>query len=317
MAHLRILTFILSWLVACSLIAHAQGSHQPSNPTATIPSDTDPRISTFNQPHMSWLPTSRQRNQLLVFLPGTGGEPRERFPFTETAAALGYHVISLMYPDSVAAQQVCARSDDPGAYMKFRLAIIQGGEFPPIGTITQADSIVNRLTQLLRHLSVRQPNCGWDQYLDRNQQIDWSKVAVSGQSQGGGHAYVISKYYSVARVLCFGSPKDYSFRFMRPAEGFDGNTRTPLARYFAFNHMRDTAGGCNHDEQLQIFQQIGLTRFGSADADRSQNFNHAHLIYTDAPISTSNPKAYHGSVIKGALPICVPVWTYMLTEPVQ
>ena len=176
-----------------------------------------------------------------------------------------------------------------------------------------ADSIENRLTQLVRYLKATQRNQGWDQFLDSNNQLDWSKIAISGQSQGGGHAYVISKIHTVGRVLMFGSPKDYSFYFRRgAAQGFDGNTRTPLNRYFAFNDLKDTKGGCNHEMQLQIFEQIGLTRLGSVIAEQAKNFNHARLIFTDS--QQANP---HGAVIIGSAPTCGKVWTYMLTEPVQ
>jgi hypothetical protein len=312
----NLLSLLTSCLVACSAATYAQGTFQSSNATATIPSATDSRISTFNQPHMSWLPTVQPRNQLLVFLPGTGGQPRERFPFSITAAGLGYNVISLMYPDGVAAQQACANSSDPDAYMKFRLAIIQGGDMGPLGPIPEAESIENRLTQLLRYLASNQADGGWGQFLDKNGQIDWSKVTISGQSQGGGHAYVISKIHKVARVITFGSPKDFSFYFNEPAKGFDGNTKTPLNRYFAFNHMQDNLNGCNHDQQLRILEQIGLTRLGTANADHaSANYDHAHLIYSDIPLS--DPHAYHSSVINGSLPVCVPVWKYLLTEPAE
>lgn len=200
--------------------------------------------------------------------------------------------------------------------MKFRMAIIQGGDGGQLGQVAQADSITNRLTALLRYLSSRQSDQGWNQFLDSRKEIDWSKIAISGQSQGGGHAYVISKYNKVARVLMFGSPKDYSFYFRQPAEGFDDRTRTPLDRYFAFNHMEDNAHGCNHNQQSEIFQKIGLNRLGSVEVDQpNTNFNHAHLIYTDLAPAVAG--GYHGCVISGGVPVCVPVWQYMLTEPVQ
>jgi hypothetical protein len=99
-------------------------AQMPANPTATTPSATDPHILTFNNPHISWLPSSRPRNQLLLFLQGTSGVPRAQFLFLETAAALGYHVIELAYPNDIAAQQACINSPDPDAYLKFRLEIM-------------------------------------------------------------------------------------------------------------------------------------------------------------------------------------------------
>jgi hypothetical protein len=300
--------------LVASFVAPPAKADQMTGAAATMPSDTDPRIKSFNEPHISWLPEGRPRNQVLVFLPGTGGQPSERMPFAKTGCALGYHVISLMYPDNVAAQQACARSDDPDAHIKFREAIIKGGDFQ-YTHVEQQDCIENRLTKLLLYLSTKNSKDGWDQFLDSNKQINWNKVIISGQSQGGGHAYVISKDHTLARVLMFGSPKDYSFYFKRPAKGFDSNTKTPLKRYFAFNHVEDNANGCSHDQQSEIFQQLGLDHLGEVTAEQAKgNYNHAHLIYTDAPVDGGK---YHGSVIKGQLPVCVPVWKYMLTEPVD
>ncbi len=155
--------------------------------------------------------------------------------------------------------------------------------------------------------------------MDSNGQIDWSKICVSGQSQGGGHAYVISKFHQVARVIMTGSPKDYSYYFRRPAKGFDSNTKTPLDRYFAFNHVADTVGGCNNAQQMEILQQMGLTNLGIADADKpTPNYNHAHIILTDVQLENmSDPRLLHNAPLNGNLYVSPPVWRYMLMEPVR
>ena len=51
-----------------------------------------------------------------------------------------------MYPDTVAAQQICAQSPDPQSDMKFRLAIIEGGSISPDWSIAPADCINSRLS---------------------------------------------------------------------------------------------------------------------------------------------------------------------------
>lgn len=316
MIRWKVIATLACWLTLTSAAAFAQLPKSAANPTATRPSDTDSRISTFNDPHISWLPTTKSRNQLLVFLPGTGGKPKEQFSFAETGAALGYHVIALMYPDNIAAQKKCSGSPDPQAYTKFRMAIIEGGDIGPHRHIDRADSIETRLTQLLNYLDGQQPDRGWRQFLNANKKIAWNKVVIAGHSQGGGHAYMIAKIHKVARVITFGSPKDYSFYFNRPAQGFDADTQTPLNRYFAFNHMQDNGHGCSHAQQMEILKQMGVLQLGIANADKpSPNYNHAHIIFTDVPLP--NPVKYHGSVLNETLPVCAPVWKYMLTEPVQ
>ncbi len=280
--------------------------------TGVLPSDVEPRITAFNKLHFTWLPKGVPRNELLVFLPGTGGAPKAHMRFAATGQRLGYHVISLMYPNAVAAQKACGGSNDPDAHIKFRLAIIRGGHFGR-RHMAAIDSIEGRLAGLLRYLNARQANQGWKQFYDKARGIEWSKICVSGASQGGGHAYVIAKYHAVSRVIMLASPKDYSFFFRRPAKGFDSNTRTPIGRMFAFNHVRDNGNGCTHAQQRESLQRMGLTRPGVAEIGRvAPPFNHAHVLYTDAPVPT---KAYHGSVLwKKEF---VPVWTYMLTEKVK
>ncbi|MBU6455533.1 MAG: hypothetical protein KGS72_27420 [Cyanobacteria bacterium REEB67] len=320
---------ILALMAACLLICFSAKSTKaqspPTNPTSTTPSATDSAIRTFDDAHLSWTPYTTPRHELLLFLPGTAGKPH-RTQFLETAASLGYHVIFLMYPDDIAAQQACANSDDPNAYMQFRLAIIEGGNYSDRTNISRADSIDSRLRHLLRYLDSHQPGQGWSTFLEADGAPKWSSIAVAGQSQGGGHAYVISKIHPVARVIFFGSPKDYSFRFRAPAGGFDSNTKTPLSRYFAFNHIEDRQGGCNHEQQMEIFKKIGLTTYGIADADHpTPAYNRAHLIFTDGQLADmSQMPQIHNFAVNNATvlsssgkPICPPVWNYLLTEPVK
>jgi hypothetical protein len=296
----------------------AAGPARGAEPTSVVPSDTDSRISEFNSPHLVWLPERAPRDRLLLFLPGTGGTPESGLarPFSATAARLGYHVIALMYPDNVSAQRVCSRSDDPDAYLKFRTAIISGGKIGPRRTIPRHDSVESRLAKLLVYLRVHHRDSGWAQFLDSEGGIRWNLVAAAGHSQGGGHAYVLGKKYELARVLMFGSPKDYSLHFGAPGKGFDANTRTPLKRFFAYNHLRDNGNGCTHDQQMQILKQIGLTDLGLASADEPPaSFGHAHVLFTN--VNLQDTAKFHGSILNARLGANLPVWRYLLTESVE
>jgi hypothetical protein len=296
----------------------ATGVARAAAPLSIRPSDTDPRISEFNSPHLAWTPAGTSRNRLLVFLPGTGGTPRDalHYAFLTTAAGLGYHVVALMYPDKIAAQRQCSHSDDPDAYLKFRRAVIRGGVIGVGRTIAAYDSIESRLTKLLAYLDAHQPGQGWAGYLGRDGGIQWRLVAAAGHSQGGGHSYMLGKDHEVDRVLLFGSPKDYSFHFDAPARGFDANTKTPLDRFFVYNHVGDNKNGCTHLEQLKIVRQIGLVDLGVADADTEKLTNsHAHVIYTNTALQ--RPADFHSCILNGNLSINQPVWEYMLTAPVN
>ncbi|HVM97765.1 MAG TPA: hypothetical protein VMT89_15325 [Candidatus Acidoferrales bacterium] len=306
----RTVAILISLLIP--LACHA------SEPLSVRPSETDRRITEFDSPHLAWLPDGAARNQLLVFLPGTGGKPEKKLfhPFARTAVALGYHVVALMYPNNLASQKKCSQSDDPDAYLKFRNAIIRGGVIGPHRVVAPQDSIENRLEKLLVHLDAKQPGRGWGQFLASGGAIEWRRVAVAGQSQGGGHSYMLGKNHEVARVLMFGSPKDYSFHFDAPAKGFDANTKTPLKRFFAYNHMRDNGNGCTHAQQTKILRKMGLADLGIAEVDNPQSsYRHAHVLYTNADLGSSTK--FHASVLKQDLSANPSVWRYMLTEPVD
>ena len=59
--NLAIAALASTCLGMSAVTTHAQTSARPNNPTATLPSETDRRISTFNEAHMSWLPTAVPR----------------------------------------------------------------------------------------------------------------------------------------------------------------------------------------------------------------------------------------------------------------
>ena len=160
----------------------------------------------------------------------------------------GYHCIELMYPDDIAAAEVCRDDRDPKSYEAFRWAIIKGGASPHL-TIDRVDSIEHRLHRLLLLLSQLRPREDWGQFL-HGSEIAWERIAVAGQSQGGGHAGLIGVKYHVARVIMFGAPKDYSRARRQPATWYSEPKATPVEAFFSINHRQDRVG-CSFDEVLQ------------------------------------------------------------------
>jgi hypothetical protein len=299
-------------IVAVAVLTGALG--RASEPVSIVPSDTDSRINEFNSPHLVWTAEGTARNQLLVYLPGTGGTPEKGVfhGFAKVAAGLGYHVVAVMYPDNIAAQRKCGQSLDLGCQLAFRNSILHGGRIGPRRVVAPEDTIENRLEKLLAYLDAHFAGEGWGQYRGP-QGVRWAKIAVAGQSQGGGHSYVIGKNHEVARVLMFGSPKDYNFHFDAPAKGFDDNTKTPLNRFFAYNHVRDNGNGCTHAQQEKVLLQMGLLALGVGDAAKPEGlYGHARVIYTNADLGESTK--FHASVMRLNLAGNVAVWKYMLTE---
>ena len=285
---------------------------------AVSPAATDAAIKEPYAPHRVYFDrAASHRNQLLVFLPGTGGRnqgsPRA---LSTTAAGLGYHVIELSYPNSISAT-ICWRQADPACFENFRREIIEGRDTSPVITVGRADSIENRLEKLLQRLSVREPDRGWGQFLDPAGGVAWTRLALAGQSQGGGHAALIARDHGVARVLLFGAPKDYNPNLRKPAPWYRLGS-TPVERFFAFVHTRDRQG-CEFLQQLEIYRAMGMAAAPKSVDGEAPPYGNAHVLLTSYPgRPISSPEA-HVMVISNQVrdasgaPLFKPVWTYMLT----
>jgi hypothetical protein len=290
---------------------------------SVVPSQTDPRIHDFNTPHsicvdrdiLVGTDRGRDRHEMLLFLPGTGGHGRGPTALLETAASLGYHCVTLMYPDDVAAAEVCRQDPDANSFERFRMAIIDGGDSPHI-KVEECDSIVSRLTKLLVLLQQKRPREDWGQFIDGAGGIAWEKIAVAGQSQGGGHAGLIGVKHRVARVLMFGAPKDYSLALGRPATWYSEARVTPISRFFAINHRQDRQG-CDFDQELQNVHALGMDLGAPVvDVDRQDPpYRNSRVLVTNFPGIQVDSKTAHGTAIANKnQTVFRKVWIYMLTN---
>lgn len=304
-----------------AVVAVAQPGFVGLERRSVLPSDTDPAIDTFDSPHSVFVdPAAKQRNQLLVFLPGTNGRTSGVNSFCETAAEQGYQVINLMYPDTIPAA-ILGRSPDPDAFLNFRLEIIEGGDLSEAIQVDRANSIENRLIKLIEYLDHKWPAEHWGQYLTPDEQPNWPSIAVSGLSQGAGHAALIAVRHHVARAVLFGGPKDFDRATNEPAAWYKP-PETPLNLIFTFNHEQDRQG-CNFEQQMENCRALGLDKLGdpvSVDSS-SPPFNNSHILTTNYPGTPVPSIRAHTSVVAdGSSPkgddgkrLFEPVWIYMLT----
>jgi len=323
--------FIRATALLLATMAHAEVTSLP-----VIPAATDPAIKHFNEPH--WIYVDRdivvepqagraqERHELLLWLTGTGGKGHDAQGLANLAADLGYHVVTLMYPNDIPAS-ACANDSNPQSFEKFRMALIQGGRATYQGgrkelSIERAESIENRLIKVLQYLQQKRPRERWAQFLRADGSIKWESIAVAGQSQGGGHAALIGIKHRVARVLCFGAPKDFSKRHGAPAAWYGQESATPKERFFAFNHHQDPKG-CTPEQLRSNLKALGLEAFGAPAGVDSEPFpyRHARILYTGYPVVTitgvesEGAKTAHGSaILTKHADRWKPVWTYMLTE---
>ncbi|HUQ67704.1 MAG TPA: hypothetical protein VM101_16195 [Flavitalea sp.] len=167
------------------------------------PSTTDSLITTFNSQHFVSMQTGAAlKNILFVNLPGTNRIPSQCKVIAQKAVTMGYHAISLTYSNATGGNPLCGPTGDTTCHLRLRREVIDGVDRHPSIVVTPANSIINRLTKLLIFMKNAQPTQGWGQYLVNNE-IDWSKVIISGHSQGGALAGVIGRFYPVKRVIMF------------------------------------------------------------------------------------------------------------------
>lgn len=164
-------------------------------------------------------PTANPRGKLLVFLNGSGGSPRGAVTspdknFYGSGRDAGLHVLGLSYRSDKAIGQLCAGSDS--CFEPARETILrgqfQGGAPADLQGIASDEGVYERLYAALRILAASDANGGWAEYLTpgvgAESSIAWSKILVSGHSQGGGHAALIGRDHAVDRVVMLSSPCD-------------------------------------------------------------------------------------------------------------
>jgi hypothetical protein len=164
-------------------------------------------------------PSANPRGKLLVFLNGSGGSPRGAVAsadknFYVSGRDAGLHVLGLSYRSDKAIGQLCAGSDS--CFEPARETILkgefQGGAPADLQGIAADEGVYARLYAALRILAASDANGGWSDYLTpgagAESSIVWSKILVSGHSQGGGHAALIGRDHAVDRVVMLSSPCD-------------------------------------------------------------------------------------------------------------
>ena len=286
-----------------------------------LPNATDSEINTFDTAHGVYFnPSVKAKNKLVVFIPGTNGTGLGGKTFAQVAANEGFHVVSISYPSSIAATS-CHSQNDENCFENFRREIIEGKDLSSLIDVNRANSIENRLQKLLVYLKKNFATENWEQYLTKNEEINWEELILSGQSQGGGHAPLIAKSHKVSRVIMFSAPKDWDRANNKPAKWY-GEGKTSLKNYFAFNHIQDKQG-CDYNQQLDNLKILGLFAFSEAvDVDKTTPpFKNSRILITDYPNKPLTSIEAHTSLMsdgrtpvdKDGLPYFKPVWIYMLT----
>jgi pimeloyl-ACP methyl ester carboxylesterase len=251
------------------------------------PSETDPAISRFNEPHYIVFDSTRAPSaNLLVFMTGTGGNPGSVSTFLTVAAGQGYRTIALAYNDVPAVVALCPPDPDPACSAKVRQKRIFGDNVSRLIDDSPAESIVNRLVKLLVKLDHDHPSAGWSQYL-AGDTPKWERIVVAGHSQGAGMAAYIAQRKRVARVVLFSSPWDYYGRNRQLAPWVSaGSGATSSDLWFGAYHEKENTASL------------------IARAYDALKIPAAHVrVFKLEPARFNGPNPYHLSVVgNGATP---------------
>lgn len=285
------------------------------------PSQANPLVTENDDSNYIYINTSvPQLNRLFIFFPGTGAAPKAYKEILKTAANMGYHAIGLSYNNSQTISSLC-NGEPADCQGLARAEIFYGQGSSAVVAVDSTHCIRRRITDLLHYLDISYPSAGWGQFLTPQDSIDWSKICVSGHSQGAGMASVIAYWYNVYRAAFFASGGDWSGTVQDVADWMKQPSATPASAKYAFTHIHDELLWNNFDFTPVMWDTMGLYSFGSClDVDTlTTDYYGAHCFTSSRTISGISPIRYHNSPVadintpfNANTPVYQPLWQYML-----
>lgn len=267
------------------------------------PDKTIPGTNQIHSPHIALYNPARDHSEhrLILMIEGTGASATSMRQVDSVFATMGFHVISIDYPNNVIST-ICLHSKDTLCADHFREEIITGDPVSDVVKVDEKNSILNRFTGFLKYLAKTDPNGGWNKFIKRGKPL-WKDIIVAGHSQGAGHAAYLGKIFKVSRVLIFSGPQDYLEDLDMPAPWLSMKSATPSSRYYAFLNLNDPFKINN--QILNCEKLMNHTQADTLMVRPGVPIDSRHQILVNN-IATKDP---HGSTL---LPEFRNVWAYML-----
>ena len=317
---------------------------QPEFPSTYIPvENTISPMQLDGQPSNTWIrPTvefstygprdGQARNQLFILLPGTNGTPQRASWVMRAASYLGYHVIGLAFANNGSVSQMCSTLSTPeeqrlchGQVIRERIYGDDGtSASSPLVSVDEKNSVIGRLKLVLDYQILNDSFGNWEQFVKAGEP-DWSKIVVSGASQGGKTATYISRDFEVARAVLFNAMGS-AFRGDTPNEVIIGEwsrepRQTGPGRVFGLWHKQEAA-----DAYAPILlESYGVDSNGDThDVDNSSPpFQCSHMLRTDLEPADAQGCNAHASVAaddcsakdSNGIPMLMPTYMYMMNFP--
>ena len=313
------------------------------------PSDTGPGIDTVIREedfHHIAVPEidSQRKNILVVYMVGSFGAPENSLQIARFAASLGYGVLNIQYPNAIAVGTACFGQDE--CYGQFRgetvfgenveYAVGKPGYNEASNFVTRENSVVNRVVNLLDFLANQEPSqvnphpAYWQQFLTTDSQSpytatnlgpaypDWSKIIVSGHSQGGGMAPMLAMNLAdvpARRVVMFAAPNDNDGNG-RSANWILQPSATPMERFWGLRHADDNTLGPQVQQSWESMGGSGSGGVGGLDNNAEVDIGNGTGDPGGAQrlVLTLNEGSPHNSTVDSEiLPGVVVAWEYLFT----
>lgn len=281
----------------------------PRNSSVIItPNQTDNNYATSDESHYIVRNTKTHLNKLLLFIGGSNSIPKNYNLICDHGATIGLDVISLSYPNNIAAAPL-GTSPDQFIFDNYRDEICFGNQVSSVVDVNLLNCISTRATKLLIYLKNTYSTENWGQYLTTSNTILWSKVILSGHSQGSGHACYLGKNNLADRVVMLSGPNDYSTYFNSPANWLLQSGQTPVIKHFSLLHIQD--------EMVPFLYQVAnLKGLGLLTATQNpilvDNLTTSYLNTRSMSLNIT-AFSYHNSTV-GANTKLPNIWTYMFTN---
>ncbi len=244
---------ITTALILLSVSGKAQTNSRPFIDTiqykivSVKPSTTNVAIHKWDTAHAVYYDATIKNNKILLWLAGTNGTPLNiPVEFFNTALGQGYKIIALSYITVPAVSQICKEAvldANAACAADFRRKRIYGDNNFSIIIDEPQDAIIPRFVNLLQWLVKNDSSGNWSQYLNQEKvKPIWNKIAIAGQSQGGGMSEFIGQQESLARVISFSGGWDYSnSKEKKIARWYFNKNATAMKNWYATYNINEMA----------------------------------------------------------------------------
>jgi hypothetical protein len=189
----------------------------------------------------------------------------------------GYLVVGIAYDNRQSINGDLCGLQNPGYHVddcagRTRREILEGVDHSPVVNVPLQDGVFYRLNKLLAYLNDH--GATLPSYFQSGS-VDWSRVNVSGHSQGAGHSYFMAKNFGVKSACFLGGPFD------NPDSVAPGPT--PIADWYTVEGSLTSAQNmgafvlttdANYGPFTAAYNLIGLIK--------NQNWFEASGVYTNA-----------------------------------